>query len=184
GKPLDQRRDGRDVADPKPESAQHAIAQQQNREAVHANADRAHEEATAEAAGRGEHGLARTHPVEPLSKECRGHAQKDNRRTEDPADCAQLPALLIVQRKVEDAEGVRLSNGKMNGQRGRRYAPAVVRGRRDGAVPIEKGEDGHSATSARAMNRPRTGAVRKSLGAPYITRRPYLAPLPPRQAPG
>src|SRR5208282_1850472 len=56
----------------------------------------------------------------------------------------------LGQRNFEDAESVRLADGQVDGEGGRRYEPATIAGRRNGTVAVQKREKGHGLGSLEA----------------------------------
>ena len=75
-KPLDQRRDRRDVAEAEADAAEHAEAEVEQPELVQVHGERAEHEAAAPADGRDEAGLARAGPLEPAAEQRRRDAEE------------------------------------------------------------------------------------------------------------
>ena len=133
GEPLDERRDRRDIPDPEPHATDDAVAQEHEREKMQRHARAGDEETTAKEQGCCEHRFARTDAFDPFATKRGSEAEKDDRETEDPADIGNFP---IARNRIRDpdehrhrfaknAEGVRLTDGKVDAQRGRRDEPAA-----------------------------------------------------------
>ena len=142
GKPLDQRRDGRDVAEAEPDAAEDAVAEIDEPELVRGDAEA------------------------PTRKPPPKHSAAANIAVRGPPSSSQRPntaaeaprktmAMLKIQpssvsfqssgadfgdadqpgqRQVEDAEGVDLADAQMDAQRGRRHQPAAEPRFRDGML--------------------------------------------------
>ena len=151
GKPFDQGRYRRDVADAEAAASQHAVAQVEQPELMKVNADGGHDEPAAEAQRGDEHGLARTHSLDPASKQRGRQAENGDRDGKHPAHLGQFPiagrgmgeADEFGQRQIEGRECIRLTDRQMHRQgrpaeprNGRNPAGATVlsRSRNDAGI--------------------------------------------------
>ena len=136
--PLDQRRDGRDVADSQPDAADDAVAEVHEPELGRRDAERADHEARAPAAGGDEHRLPRAAALDPRAADRGRQSQHHDRDAEDDPDRRQLCVEVLDQRLLEDAERVHLADREMHRQRRRRDQPAAVAGRCHGPFTIKQ----------------------------------------------
>ena len=147
GEPLDERRYGGDVTEAETYASDEAVAEVEDRQRVQMDAEGRDEEAEAEAAGRDEHRLARTGGLKPLAEERGGDAEDGDGEGEDVADLLLRPrgadaGAEVGERLDEDAEGVGLPDGEVDGKRRGRDEPAAVAGMGDGARAVEEREEG------------------------------------------
>ena len=138
GKPLDQRRDRRDVADPQADAAEHSVAGVDDPQLLGRHAERGHHEAQRPAQAGGEHRLARTDALDPRAEQGRRQAEHHDRDRKDHADRGELGVEMLHQRLLEHAEGVDLADAQVHGKGGGRNQPAVERARRDRALAIQQ----------------------------------------------
>jgi len=164
--PLDQRRDGRDVAEPQSDAADDARAEPQQPDLVGVNPERGDEEAAAPAQCRDDAGFARTRALEPMSEERGRRAQQDEEERVRPAEHGHGPIAACRgneleksgsragsglvdsdsarERQPEHAEAVGHADRQVDGERCRRNQPPVIAGRRDRALLVQRGK--HAAT--------------------------------------
>ena len=91
GEPFDQRGDRRDVADAETDAAENSVAEIDDPEIVHIDADGGDEEAEGPAQAGGKHGLARTAFLDPAAEDRRRRAEHENGDREDPAQLGNIP---------------------------------------------------------------------------------------------
>ncbi len=147
GEPFDQRRDRRDVAEPKADPANDSIAKIDKPELMAAGPERGDDEAKAKADGRVEHRAARPDSFKPRAEERSGETEHGDGDREDVTHFLQVPGRSVSARQsqkrvLEDGEGIGLANRKMDGKGGRWDQPAAVSGRGYGVVAVEKSQ-GH-----------------------------------------
>ena len=148
-KPSDQGGHGRNVADAKPASAEHAVAEIDQPDVVHGHAERGDQEASRPAQACGDHRAARPAFLHPAAKHGRGDAQEEDRDAEDPAEIGELPisggglrdADQLRHRQVEHAERIGLADAQVHAQRGWRHHPAAKADAGDGALAAEHAEN-------------------------------------------
>ena len=146
GKPFDQGRHRRDVADTEPAAAEHAVAEIDEPDIVDVNADRGGNEAAGPAQRRGEHRPARAAFLDPAAEDRCGDAEKENRDRENPAQLGKSPVVRrrlrnadeFRHRQVEHAECIGLADAQVHAQRGRRHHPAAESWFGDRVIAIEK----------------------------------------------
>ena len=138
GEPLDQRRDGRDVADPEADAAEHAVAEVDEPELVERHAAGAHDEAERPEAARDEHRLARPAALHPGAAERGREPEHRDRDREDDRDRRELRVEVLDERLLEHAERVDLADREVHRERRGRDEPATVSRWRDRPVAIEQ----------------------------------------------
>ncbi|OMP13891.1 hypothetical protein COLO4_00719, partial [Corchorus olitorius] len=152
--PLDERRHGRDVAQPQADPANHARPHPQQPQLVHLDAERGNQQSAAPAHGRDDAGLAGANALKPAAPHGSGCAQEHEEQRKHPAKAGDAPvagggeqlgdqrdvgaagerlrdAQRAAKRQPEDRETVGHADAQMDGQRGRRNQPAVEANRGD-----------------------------------------------------
>ena len=150
GKPFDQRRHRRDVAEAETDAADHAGAEPHQPELVDVNPEGAEQQAAAPAERRDEAGLARADALEPAAPDRGRDAEQHEEQREHPAHAGDAPVAgrgeqLLHQRHVGTGLGCRQPDGprqrqpehgkavghadaQMNAKRRRRHQPAIEAG--------------------------------------------------------
>ena len=111
------------------------------------DAERGDLESSGEAERGREHRASRTNALEPRAKHRGRESEEDDRKTEYPADGAELPIVRRRrrasdqprERKIEHTERVRLPNREMNRERRGWNEPSREALIGDGVTAIEKG---------------------------------------------
>ena len=160
GKPFDERRDRRNVTEPKPDTANDAGADPQQPQLMRDDADGADHQAGDPTKRCDEASLSRTRPLEPPAPERRRCAENDEKQCVHPAEIGDEPiagdreqparkrrvgaaghrpgdADGLCERQPENAEAVGHADAEMNGERGRRHQPAIEADFCDGTFAVE-----------------------------------------------
>lgn len=165
GKPFDQRRDRRDVAEAETDAADDAGAEPHQPELMGHDADGSKHDAAAPAAGGNDACLARTRPLEPAAPNGGGRAKQDEEQRIDPAEVGNTPVAgggeqrrgerqigasgrggdpeRLGKRQPEDAETICHADAEMDGERGRRDQPPVETGSCDDPFTFEQARACH-----------------------------------------
>src|SRR5436190_950239 len=108
------------------------------------------QETAAEATLSRKHGLARPVLFHPAPEDSGGNAEESDGDAEDPRQRRLIPIAGSRRRdpddlgewKLEDAEGVDLSDGEMHREGGGWHQPPGETGTSDSVITVEKGHDG------------------------------------------
>ena len=143
--PLHQRRDGRDVPQPEPDTPDHAIAQSHNEKAMKVDSKARDAEAAAKTARAYKHGLPGSVSLDPFAEKSRRqpqHHQSERIRGEN--DVGYGPVLIgnglgdsdcPAHRDIEDAESVDFADAHLDRDRGGGDERSTESGMRDRTLP-------------------------------------------------
>ena len=136
--PLDQRGDRRDVADAQPDPADEAVPDDDQPVLPQVEPERGDQEAADEARRRHDHRPPRPVRVDPRAEQRGRQAEHDDpegerQRARDAGD-----AQALLQRRLEHAPRVGLTDGQVDRQRGRRHEPPAPPRRRDDPLTLQE----------------------------------------------